>query len=451
MICGSVAERQSASALRRAAGRRDLRFRPARRLAPQARHHAAPRISAASCSAKRPPAWTSATAWRSICIVCAWRPVSRRELDAVPLLQGATLEQALHDGEDYELLYTAPPRRQVPGIRIGTIDRRQNPAASHIKANQLHQSAMTTSNNVVLDLIDAFRRSKTMFAAVELGIFDGQRPADCKELSRLLDACVALGLLEKQGDRLRQQRGRRKIPALGQPRHADRLHPLFQQRALSDVGPSGRRRTRRNASLEADVRPGWPHLFAFLPHRQKPCATSSAACTASDKSASPAVVAAFDLSRFRRLVDLGGAQRPSGRSRARALSASSNRRSSICPPSRRLYPGTIAGDFFTDPLPEADLYSLGRILHDWSEEKIRTLLAKIYAALPEGGGLLVAEQAARRTQRSRAHAVAEHAGRNGRPRALGRRDTSCCCRSAGFSKIESRRTGSPLDATLAIK
>ena len=67
---------------------------------------------------------------------------------------------------------------------------------------------MTTSNNVVLDLIEAFRRSKTMFAAVELGIFDGQRPADLKELGRLLDACVALGLLEKQGESVRQQRRR---------------------------------------------------------------------------------------------------------------------------------------------------------------------------------------------------------------------------------------------------
>ena len=43
------------------------------------------------------------------------------EIDSVPLLDGATLEQALHDGEDYELLYTAPPKRRVPGIRIGTI------------------------------------------------------------------------------------------------------------------------------------------------------------------------------------------------------------------------------------------------------------------------------------------------------------------------------------------
>jgi thiamine-monophosphate kinase len=43
------------------------------------------------------------------------------EIDSVPLLDGATIEQALHDGEDYELLYTAAPQRRVPGIRIGTI------------------------------------------------------------------------------------------------------------------------------------------------------------------------------------------------------------------------------------------------------------------------------------------------------------------------------------------
>lgn len=43
------------------------------------------------------------------------------ELDDVPLLPGATLDEALHDGEDYELLYTAPANARVPGIRIGNI------------------------------------------------------------------------------------------------------------------------------------------------------------------------------------------------------------------------------------------------------------------------------------------------------------------------------------------
>jgi len=41
------------------------------------------------------------------------------ELENVPLLKGATIDQALHDGEDYELLFTAPPRAKAPGIRIG--------------------------------------------------------------------------------------------------------------------------------------------------------------------------------------------------------------------------------------------------------------------------------------------------------------------------------------------
>ena len=43
------------------------------------------------------------------------------EIDEIPLLDGATLKQALHDGEDYELLYTVPPGKRVPGKRIGNI------------------------------------------------------------------------------------------------------------------------------------------------------------------------------------------------------------------------------------------------------------------------------------------------------------------------------------------
>jgi thiamine-monophosphate kinase len=41
------------------------------------------------------------------------------DIETVPLLPGASVEQALHDGEDYELLYTAA--EQVPGIPIGSI------------------------------------------------------------------------------------------------------------------------------------------------------------------------------------------------------------------------------------------------------------------------------------------------------------------------------------------
>jgi thiamine-monophosphate kinase len=49
-------------------------------------------------------------------------------IDSVPLFPGATLAQALHGGEDYELLFTVPPGRRIPpefqGVpltRIGAI------------------------------------------------------------------------------------------------------------------------------------------------------------------------------------------------------------------------------------------------------------------------------------------------------------------------------------------
>ena len=54
----------------------------------------------------------------------------RAEIAAPPIWPGATLAQALHGGEDYELLFTAPPRAAVPpafhGIplaRIGSMTR----------------------------------------------------------------------------------------------------------------------------------------------------------------------------------------------------------------------------------------------------------------------------------------------------------------------------------------
>lgn len=47
------------------------------------------------------------------------------ELDSVPVFKGATREHALHGGEDYELLFTAPEKAKLPkgSIRIGRIVR----------------------------------------------------------------------------------------------------------------------------------------------------------------------------------------------------------------------------------------------------------------------------------------------------------------------------------------
>src|SRR4029079_3358207 len=51
----------------------------------------------------------------------------------------------------------------------------------------------------------------------------------------------------------------------------------------------------------------------------------------------------------------------------------------------RFYPG----DFFTDPLPRAEVLVMGHILHDWNLPQKLTLLRKAHQALPDGGALIV--------------------------------------------------------------
>jgi hypothetical protein len=51
-----------------------------------------------------------------------------------------------------------------------------------------------------------------------------------------------------------------------------------------------------------------------------------------------------------------------------------------------------AGDFLQDPLPSADVFVLGRVLHNWDLVTKRMLLKKAYDALPAGGALIVYER-----------------------------------------------------------
>jgi O-methyltransferase domain/Dimerisation domain len=51
----------------------------------------------------------------------------------------------------------------------------------------------------------------------------------------------------------------------------------------------------------------------------------------------------------------------------------------------------IAGSFFEQPLPQADVILMGHILHDWGMDDKRMLIRKAYDAVPEGGALIVYE------------------------------------------------------------
>src|SRR5262249_33180902 len=52
---------------------------------------------------------------------------------------------------------------------------------------------------------------------------------------------------------------------------------------------------------------------------------------------------------------------------------------------------TGAGDFLRDPLPRADVITMGMILHDWNLEKKKHLVRLAYEALPSGGAFIAVE------------------------------------------------------------
>lgn len=51
----------------------------------------------------------------------------------------------------------------------------------------------------------------------------------------------------------------------------------------------------------------------------------------------------------------------------------------------------VRGDFFSDPIPPADVVTMGNILHDWDEETKLILIRKAYNALPRGGAFVAIE------------------------------------------------------------
>jgi hypothetical protein len=51
----------------------------------------------------------------------------------------------------------------------------------------------------------------------------------------------------------------------------------------------------------------------------------------------------------------------------------------------------LEGDFFKDPLPQADVVMMGHILHDWDLAEKKALIRKAWDALPAGGALIVYE------------------------------------------------------------
>jgi predicted O-methyltransferase YrrM len=115
---------------------------------------------------------------------------------------------------------------------------------------------------------------------------------------------------------------------------------------------------------------------------------------------------------------------------------------------------TASGDFFADPLPQADLITMGLILHDWNLERKLHLVGAAYDALPEGGAFIVIENLIDDARRENAFGLMmslnmliefgdafEYTGR----------DFAGWCKDAGFSDVEILPLTGPASAGIAYK
>jgi acetylserotonin N-methyltransferase len=328
----------------------------------------------------------------------------------------------------------------------------------------------------VLDLIEAFRRSKTMFAALSMGVFDAlhEGPASAAELAarlsanvdamgRLLDGCAALGLVRKQGAVYRNDAVAETYLYAGSA-HSLRGYVRYSDEALyamwghlEDAVREGTHRWTQSFGLEGPI-------FSAFFRSDEAMRDFLMGMHGFGMLTSPEVVSAFDLGRFRRLVDLGGATghlaiaaceryaalravvfdltRATALAREQVVKSRAFERIEV-----------VAGDFFEDELPEADLYYVGRILHDWGEGKIERLLGRIFERLPEGGALLVGERLLEEDGVGPLGANMQSLNMlivtEGRERSLS--EYAGLLRRAGFGAVEGKRTGAALDAILAVK
>jgi acetylserotonin N-methyltransferase len=337
------------------------------------------------------------------------------------------------------------------------------------------QTAKPDPENV-LTLLFAFRQSKAMFDAVALGVFDAlavrpQTAAALAErlrlnpdgLERLLDVCVGLKLLAKKGTEyantpesatyLCSQSPDRMT---GYVRYSnDVLWSLWGN--LKDAVREGTNRWKQTYGLDGP-------LFSAFYRTEESLREFLMGMHGFGQLSSPHVAAAFDLSGFKHLVDLGGG---TGHLAIAACERYSNLTATIydlpdvLTLTREIVGASSAagrirflgGDFFRDPLPEADLFSLGRILHDWTEEKILRLLARVYDRLPSGGGLLIAEKLLDDDKCSPSSAQMQSLNMlvctEGKERTLS--EYVELLNKVGFPDVRGSRNPSPLDAILALK
>jgi len=115
---------------------------------------------------------------------------------------------------------------------------------------------------------------------------------------------------------------------------------------------------------------------------------------------------------------------------------------------------TTAIDFFSDPLPKADVITMGMILHDWNLEKKLRLIGAAYEALPPGGAFVAIENLIDDARRTNAFGLMMSLNmlvEFGDAFDFTGADFIGWCRQVGFQKFEVIPLAGPASAAVAYK
>jgi hypothetical protein len=264
----------------------------------------------------------------------------------------------------------------------------------------------------IMQLGLGFWGSKALLSAIEIGVFThlADAPLSLGELTArvkihrrsardFFDALVALGMLERDGERYFN------TPATD--RFLDRRKPSYIGGVLEMA--NARLYPFWGALTEA-LRTGEPQneakqgrdLFDELYRNPQALSQFLRAMTGISLGSAAAIADKFPWRDSKSFVDVGTAQGALAVTVARAHAHLTGIGFDL-PAVRPHFEAFVAGqglssrlsfsggDFFADPLPRADVVVMGHILHDWGLERKRLLISKAHEALPNGGALIVYE------------------------------------------------------------
>jgi predicted O-methyltransferase YrrM len=324
-----------------------------------------------------------------------------------------------------------------------------------------------------------FWASKTLLSAVELELFtklgDGMTAAEMAKALELHeravpdfpDALVALQLLDRDGDGpdavYRNTEAGAAFLDKASPAYVGGMLEMSNARLYPFWGDLTE--GLRTGKPQNEVKHTGTTMFDELYQDEAALEQFMGAMTGLSAGPFTALAEKFDFSRYGSLCDIGGATGQLSSivaTRHPHMTCTSFDLPAVEPIAKRTIKaagvsdrvGTVGGDFFNDPLPKADVITMGMILHDWNLERKKQLIKAAYDALPEGGAYIVVENIIDDARRENAFGLLMSLNmlvEFGDAFDFTGADFGSWCKEAGFRDFEVLPLAGPTSAAIAYK